>query len=203
MRAHVREAVLRVARKRGLSSGDTRGWSEISIRDVIAEAGISIGTFYKYFKDRSDLAQTLWLEPVNDLRSLMQARFDAAADPTEKVRALLDSYAGFALENRRLFRAAFLFVRPDDNPRPDPVALESEVLYRGLHAAFVDGQRSGDFRDFDPKEMAQLFWAAIHGSLALPENLDRFQFDPPAQLSANMVEALMQMIAAPPDQDGD
>ena len=63
MRSHVREAAIRVVRRRDIAPNDSSGWDSITIRDVIEEADISIGTFYKYFKDRSDLAQTLWAEP--------------------------------------------------------------------------------------------------------------------------------------------
>lgn len=195
MRNHVREAVVRLARRRKIAPGDTRAWTTITIRDVIEEAGISIGTFYKYFKDRSDLAQTLWAEPVARLRSEMQADFDVTAEPADKVRSLLEHYVKFAVDNHRLFKSVFLFVRPDDNPRPDPVELENEVFYRNLCVAFREGQESGEFRSFDPHEMAQIFWAAIHGSLALPINVDRYRFDDARVLSSNMIDTLLALIA--------
>ena len=194
MRGHVREALIRLARKRGLTAGDTAGWRAVTIRDVIDEAGISIGTFYRYFKDRADLAQTLWVEPVNGLRAAMKADFAAAPDPEAKVRSLLTNYANFALANRALFKTVFLFVRPVGNEKPEPIKLAQEPFYSLLFSAFEEGQRSGDFRSFDNHEMAQMFWAGIHGSLALPENLDRYQFDHPEVLSANMIERLLEIV---------
>ncbi len=194
MRSHVRAAVVSLVRKRNIAPGDAQAWNDITIRDVIEEAGISIGTFYKYFENREDLAQTLWAEPVANLRSEMQASVDAASDPAEKVRLLLDHYVTFALDNERLFRSAFLLVRPDSARPADPLNLEEETFYRNLCAAFREGQESKVFKSFDPHIMAQTFWAAIHGSLALPVNLDRYRFDPPEVLSAHMIDALMQLI---------
>ena len=194
MRGHVREALIELARRRGVTTGDTEGWRKITIRDVINEAGISTGTFYRYFKDRTDLAQTLWVEPVNALRATMQADCDAASNPEEKVRSLLSNYAKFAIENRALFRAVFLFVRPEENEKPDQANLEEEPFFSNLCRAFDQGQASGDFREFDKREMAQVFWAGIHGSLALPENLDRFRFDSPEQLAAAMIDSLLLLI---------
>jgi AcrR family transcriptional regulator len=194
MRSHVREAVVRLVRKRNIAPGDIQAWNDITIRDVIEEAEISIGTFYKYFENRADLAQTLWAEPVGRLRSDMQASVDAASGPEEKVRALLDHYATFARDNDRLFRSAFLLVR-DERDRPQtPEALNEETFYRNLCAAFREGQENGVFKTFDPHTMAQIFWAAIHGSLALPINLDRYSFDSSDVLSAHMIDALMQLI---------
>lgn len=194
MRSHVREAVVRLVRKRNISPGDTQAWNDISIRDVIEEAGISIGTFYKYFENRADLAQTLWAEPVGRLRDDMQASVDAATGPVDKVRALLDHYVRFALENDRLFRSAFLLVRDEANRPPDPEDLNQETFYRNLCEAFREGQKSNQFKPFDPDMMAQIFWAGIHGSLALPINLDRYRFAPREVLVASMIDKLMELV---------
>ncbi len=191
----MRAAVVSLVRKRNIAPGDAQAWNNITIRDVIEEAGISIGTFYKYFENRADLAQTLWAEPVANLRSEMQASVDGTTDPVKKVRLLLDHYVTFALENDRLFRSAFLLVRPENARPADLLDLQEETFYRNLCAAFREGQESGVFKSFDPHSMAQTFWAAIHGSLALPVNLDRYKFDPPEVLSAQMIDALMQLIA--------
>lgn len=196
MRAHVREALLRVARKRGFAMSDSRAWSKITIRDVIKEADISIGTFYKYFEDRADLASTLWVEPVNTLRNALQAAFDEASDPPERVRVLLEGYARFGLENSRFYKNVFMLVRPEDQPVERTMALTDESFYSNLVEAFEEGQRQGCFRPFDTHIMAQLFWSAVHGSLALPLNLYRFKLDSSETLSTHMIEQLLAMISA-------
>ncbi len=194
MRSHIRAAVISLARQRNIAPGDARAWNDITIRDVIDEAGISIGTFYKYFKDRADLAQTMWAEPVGNLRADMQASVDASTDPVDKVRVLLDHYVTFARDNDRLFRAAFLLVRDEASRPQNPEELDEETFYSNLCAAFKEGQKSGVFKPFDPHIMAQIFWAGIHGSVALPINLDRYRFESPEVLSAHMIDALMQLI---------
>ena len=198
MRSEIRGAALRVINRMGLAPGDAQGYEQVTIRDVIQEANISIGTFYKYFENRQDLGQSLWAEPVDDLKSSMQSAFDHATDPRAKIRALLEHYVSFSVQNRRVFRGAFLFVRPDNHPPPVPVDLKDEMFYQNLCAAFGLGQQQGIFRPFDTHEMAQLFWAGIHGSLALPVNLDRYNFDPPETLTSNMIDALLALI----DNDG-
>lgn len=195
MRKRIREAVSRVAQRFELAPGDVQGYQNITVRDVIEEAGISIGTFYKYFDSRDDLAQSLWSEPVDELKAKMQADYDRAIQPTDKIRALLEHYVRFSVEHRRVFRAAFLFVRPEGHPQRATVDLKDEMFYQNLRAAFEAGQASGVFKKFDTHEMAQLFWAATHGSLALPENLDRYNFDDPQHLASNMIDTLIDMIS--------
>lgn len=194
MRREIRAAAIRVIKRKNLAPGDVRGYQQVTIRDVIEEANISIGTFYKYFKNREELAQALWAPPVDRLRAAMQSDFEEADDPEEKVRVLLEHYVKFSMENREVFRGIFLFVRPDNYPMPEPLELRDEVFYKNLRLAFDEGQSQRVFRAFDTHSMAQVFWAAIHGSLALPANLDRYNFDDPATLSGNMIDALLQLI---------
>lgn len=173
---------------------DSRAWSKITIRDVIHEAGISIGTFYKYFEDRADLASTLWAEPVGKLRDTLQAAYDEATDPVRKVRVMLEGYATFAIENSRFYKNVFLLVRPEDQPVEPSIDLTSESFFTNLVEAFEEGQQQGHFRSFDPRAMAQLFWSALHGSLALPVNLYRHKFDSPETLSEKMIDELIESI---------
>lgn len=196
MRKRIREATSRVAQRLNLAPGDVQGYQQLTVRAVTEEAGISIGTFYKYFDNRDDLAQSLWAEPVEQLRIEMQADFDQAENPTDKIKTLLQHYVRFSVENRRVFRAAFLFVRPDGHPQRAAVDLEDEMFYTNLRTALEAGQKAGAYRDFDSHTMAQTFWAAIHGALALPENLDRYNFDSAEQLADSMIELLLAAISA-------
>lgn len=194
MRSRVRQAAVDIARRRKINVNDRAGWNAISIRDIVAEANISIGTFYKYFADRDDLAQTLWTEPVGKLRAKIQVEYDAARDPADKVRVLLENYAGFARDNPRAFKFIFLSVRPEETPLPEPLALDEEPFFCHLCAAFRQGQEQGVFRDFDPRIMAQLFWAAIHGVQGLPINLARYRFADHAVFAVHMIDELLTLI---------
>lgn len=195
MRKRIREATSRVAQRLNLAPGDVNGYQQLTVRAVTEEAGISIGTFYKYFDNRDDLAQSLWTEPVEQLKADMQADFDRAKDPTDKLRTLLEHYVTFSVENRRIFRAAFLFVKPDGHPQRAAVDLQDEVFYTNLRAALEAGQQAGLYRNFDSHRMAQTIWAAIHGALGLPENLDRYNFDSGEQLADNMIDLLISAIS--------
>lgn len=167
---------------------------KITIRAVAEQAQVSIGTIYKYFEDISDLGRSLWQEPVDELRKQMSDIAGKTDDPAARIRALLQAYADFASEKHRVFRGAFLYVRPESRQKPEQSELEDEPYFQHLKTAIAQGQKSGAFVDGDPKMLAQLLWAALHGALALPNNIERIAFDPVDQISEAMIDAIMAMI---------
>ncbi|GAB5486575.1 MAG: TetR/AcrR family transcriptional regulator [Parasphingorhabdus sp.] len=185
-RERIRAAAGRLVRQGNLEN--------ITIRAVAKEAGVSVGTIYKYFEDISDLGRSLWQEPVEELRQKMSGIAGKIDDPVNRIRALLQVYADFAETNNRVFRGAFLYVRPESRQKPDQAALEDEPFFQFLQAAIADGQKSGIFVDGDTKMLAQLLWAALHGALALPNNIERIAFDPPQKIASAMIDSIMMMI---------
>lgn len=167
---------------------------KITIRRVAKEAGVSVGTIYKYFEDISDLGRSLWQEPVDALRSQMSDIAAGTDDPVKRIRLLLQAYADFARDKHRVFRGAFLYVRPDSREKPPRTALEDEPFFDHLKTAIAQGQESGVFVDGDQKMLAQLLWAALHGALALPNNIERIAFDSPEQIAGAMIDSIMMMI---------
>lgn len=194
MRSEIRAAAIRVIRRKNIAAGDIKGLEQVTIRDVIKEADISIGTFYKYFNNRTELGQALWAEPVAQLKADMAADLDGVDHPETRIRILLNHYVRFSTENRRIFKGAFLHVRPDDQAKPAKLDLNAELFFQKLRDALEAGQASGEFKPSDPHVTAQIIWASIHGALALPENLDRYHFH--QHLSDQMIDALLEMIKA-------
>ncbi len=185
-RERIRSAASSLVRQGNLES--------ITIRAVAKQAGVSVGTIYKYFEDISDLGRSLWQEPVNQLRAQMSDIVNSTDDPAARIHNLLRAYAEFAREKHRVFRGAFLYVRPDSRPIPDQTALEEEPYFQFLTAAITEGQETDAIIDGDPKMLAQLLWAALHGALALPINIERIAFDPPEQIADAMITSIMTMI---------
>ena len=167
---------------------------KITIRAVAKEADVSVGTIYKYFDDLSDLGRSLWQEPVEELRKQMSIIGNKAGDPIARLRDLLQAYANFAQDKHRVFRGAFLFVRPDSRPKPAQTALQDEPFSHYLMTAIADGQEAGLIVAGDNHMLAQLLWAALHGALALPTNIERIAFDPPEKISASMIDLILSSI---------
>ena len=172
--------------------GDPR---ELTVRAVAKEANISVGTIYRYFENISDLLRSLWQEPVDDLRAEMAAIAEATKDPLKRIELMLEAYANFAEEQEQVFRGIFLLVRPETSIQPEKRALDSEPFFEFLSTAIVEGQKSGQIIEGDEKMLAQLLWAALHGSLSLPINIDVIDFTRPAELAREMIQHLMKVVS--------
>ncbi len=172
----------------------TTGLGEISARGIAKKAGVSVGTIYSHFNNLPELMQSLWREPVRRLIKDLQEVADTHSDPAARLHALLTTYAEFAAQQRAVYRGAFMFVRPDSHSRPEAVPVEEAAIPKIFIAAIRDGQARGVFRAGDPVQMAELLWAAMHGALALPDNLDRVAFSSP-DLAPLMIDYLVESLA--------
>lgn len=195
LRKRIKEAASRLGGSQDVNYADVHNNSNISIRKIAKEAGISVGTFYTYFDSLADLAQSMWSEPVRELELRMRNDFEKTEGAVNKIRILLEHYVRFSKEFRSVFRGAFLFVRPGGAVKPEVLSLKDTDFYNMLCNALEEGQRSGELASFNVREMAQTCWAGIHGALALPVNLDRYKFDSADAISANMIDALLSIIS--------
>jgi AcrR family transcriptional regulator len=168
-----------------------QGAAAVSARAIAERAGVSVGTLYVHFGSLQGLMQSLWMEPVEAINARLVQMAAGIADPVERVRALLSAYVEVAQTRPDLFRGAFLFVRPSDLPKPAREAMESAPFAALLMAAVRDGQAKGVFRNGDPRRLAQIAWAGVHGCLALPVNFDRLALAEPEDLAAQMIDVMI------------
>lgn len=81
------------------------GVSSTAIDDVVKSAGIARGTFYLYFKDKSDLLEQLIMyKSTETMKEILvyarQAMTDEAAEFDVTVRRVLEMYVDFLVEHR-------------------------------------------------------------------------------------------------------
>lgn len=165
VRQKIRSAAKAIYRDKGISG--------ISARAIAVSAGVSVGTIYAYFGDLQTLMQSLWLEPLDRINAEMQSIAETHSDPIERLRALMAAYLDVATDNPELYRNAFMFVRPSQLPTPEQAKMDSVVFVTLIKEALLDGQNSRRIRSGSVEQMAQLIWAGMHGSIALPINFDR------------------------------
>ena len=170
---------------------DEGGLLGVTARAVSARAGVSTGLLYSYFSSLGEVLQSLWVEPVTKANRRLESIASKHDNPVERIRALLSAYVDFALDEPEVFRGALLFVRPASIPAPDVEPLASLVFYRLLWAAIDQGQAVGTIRSGDADRVAQLAWASVHGALALPVNIHRYDVQPQAELAEAMVGHVM------------
>ncbi len=184
VRKRIRDAAAELYRAEGLGG--------ITARAIAQGAGVSVGTIYSHFGDLATLMQSLWTGKVARQFARFRDIAERHPDPVERLDALLRDYLRFGLENAALYRNAFLFVRPESHAKPEAGPLSAVEFPALLIAAIAEGQAAGRIVEGQPEHLAQILWSGVHGCLALPANIDRVAFAPPAQIAAAMAAALMR-----------
>ncbi len=64
-----------------------KGWNKTTIRDIVAEAGTSIGNFYFYFSNKRALLESILDELKNDIRSDIDLIYSSLPTTTAKLAA--------------------------------------------------------------------------------------------------------------------
>lgn len=169
--------------------------SAISARSVATKAGVSVGTIYAHFGDLASLMRSLWTGHVERQDSKFRALAKSVKDPVERLKALLREYLIFGHDNPALYRGAFMFVRPESHDAPKAEPMETYSFPALLIETVHDGQITGQFRDGDPEIFAQILWSGLHGSLALPVNFDRLAVKPTKDLTCEVIDALLRIVA--------
>ena len=137
----------------------TRGPTEISLREVARQLGVSSGAPYHHFEDRDALFAAVALDGWRHLGASLAEPIDGTAE--ERLRAAAGAYLGFALGNPEHYRVMFLPELKDPNRFP---ALH-DASYSTLlgHLALV-ADALGYPAD-DPDVMVRVVgsWSTVHG----------------------------------------
>ncbi|MEM7766640.1 MAG: TetR/AcrR family transcriptional regulator [Pseudomonadota bacterium] len=189
-----REQIRRGIRQAAAELYRAEGLAAISARSVARKAGVSVGTIYAHFGDLATLMQSLWTGRVDRQNVRFRAIADQIDDPRERLRALLAAYLDFAAENADLYRAVFLFVRPESHPQPTPEPLATYPFPTLLIETVRAGQQADHFIPGPPETLAQILWSGLHGCLALPVNLDRVALASSHDTAGPMLDALMRAV---------
>lgn len=149
------------------------------IERIASQAGVSVGTIYNHFKDRTALVQSLFASRGEGLRRrLVRALETGAGKPAgEQVRTLLAAVRDHAVEHGRLFRA---LLRENHGPaRIQPPEVTRVALAECTALAVERGIQAGEFRA-DPHAVfpealtalaRQIFARAVDGR-GTPEEID-------------------------------
>jgi AcrR family transcriptional regulator len=158
------------------------GPGALTMRRVAGAVGCSTTVLYTMFGGKEGLADALYREGFERLRRRLVAA-DGGLDPRARLGALADAYRANALAERGYYGVMFQQAIPRFQPSPGSLAVAGaslEVLTQAVGAAMA----AGVLRPGDPRAVAEVLWAAVHGAVSLelaghfPDPgvaLDRFQ----------------------------
>jgi len=159
-RAHIAHAVWRLA---------ARGLERVSLREVAAEAGVSMGRVQHYFPTKDEML----LHGLQLAHQRMQARIEQRlagmgdrAGNREVLHAVLDELLGEDPDTRQAIRVSVAYAtRAVDDPRIAAILTDGDADILAL-AAEVIGQARDDGRardDADPEQEARILFTLATG----------------------------------------
>ncbi len=166
--AERRERVLRTA----LDLGRAGGYDAVQMRDVAAEAGVALGTIYRYFSSKDHLlaaALVLW---VTELEHQVALRPPTGSTTTERVLSVIKR-AQRAMEREQNLSEALVTALVS----PDPGAAECQ---RQLTAIMTSTIARGLGADLDPqirqdlaRILGHVWFSALVGWVLGWSNIDK------------------------------
>ncbi|WP_051676217.1 TetR/AcrR family transcriptional regulator [Polaromonas glacialis] len=140
----------------------TQGPLNISLRSVTRAAGVSPAAPRHEFGDLNGLLSAIAVEGFDELIALRSAAVAQAADPVQRLRAVLQVYVDFAIEKPGLF---WLMIGPqisDRHERPE-INQATERSYALLQRYVYEYLQSQDLGAACTHELVQCAWSAMHG----------------------------------------
>ena len=142
-----------------------KGFSNVTLEDIAARAGVSKGVTLYYFSSKEDLFRELFGWLIDSIHERMREAVAAVDDPVEKVRALVALIFPSPSKNRAFFRAYVDFCGLA--ARREAFRVIDERFYAGcreVDSGIVEqGIRRGVFLARDPAETASTLRAIFDG----------------------------------------
>jgi AcrR family transcriptional regulator len=141
------------------------GPGALTMRRVAGAVGCSTTVLYTMFGGKEGLADALCREGFERLRRRLEAA-GGDPDPLGRLRALGRAYRDSALAEPGYYGVMFQQAIPGFRPSPESLVVAGaslEVLTQAVRAAM----EAGVLKTGDPRAVAEVLWAAVHGAVSL------------------------------------
>jgi AcrR family transcriptional regulator len=163
-REELRALILESARKEFVS----KGIDQTTIRSIAENIDYSVGTVYKYFRDKNAILHALHTSGFVDLGGKFQVLF-SVEDPMERLRAMGRVYIKFALSQPDMYDLMFSLKAPIDflDKVNKEEWNEGIATFDVLRKTVSDCMKAGHFAGHQVEPLAFLIWSTVHGMCML------------------------------------
>ncbi len=169
-----------------------KGHDGVSVqRDVLKPSGVSNGSFYHQFSDKTDLLVAVLEDATDGARFVLMETIDAtsAADPDQRARRAFEVWFAMIDGAEDLFR---IQLRERENPDPRVRTLLQTLRQRWIATIAGSLRERADTGGVDTELTARLITALASGVLV--DYLDT-PIDERADLRATLIDALPRFVA--------
>lgn len=152
------------------SIAEAEGWEAVTTRRLSTEIEYSQPVLYKHFAGKEQIAEAVAIEGFIELAAALQTSRAGAASAGDSLARMADTYLDFASANPVVYELMFVrrsTLRFATDDVPAPLAAAFAELREGIAGVAPD-------RDVDT--LTEVFWAALHGLVALSRG-DRLRPD--------------------------
>lgn len=168
------EAMQDAAREKILDAGlflfARKGLAATGVTEIAREAGVSLGLMYHYYASKEDLFSALVNMANRGAREALEGFGDDEMDAAEQIKKISRMAAGvLQRENKTAYyfllltQAGLTGIAPENQMQSLLTSGDVGAPFRILQAIIRTGQMQGTVKDGDPRQLAQLYWAAFQG----------------------------------------
>jgi AcrR family transcriptional regulator len=143
-----------------------RGDQDLTVTDILAEAGMSTRSFYRHFTSKDELLCALYRRDATRAAARLQAKVAAAPTPIAALEAWVNEILSFGHNEAKAKRVAALGSMQIMKAEgvEDEALRGAELIASPLAAILRAGKADGSFPDADPESDAEFIraitWAA-------------------------------------------
>jgi AcrR family transcriptional regulator len=169
---------------------ETRGFDGVAVPEIAAQAGVAVGTVYRYFSGKEALVNALYRHWKGVYNAIVLAPMPPGLEVRDQFTTYWQRMMQFARNHPRATRFMDLHHHA---PYLDAESIASGRAYREAAEAFIGQARAaGAIRDIDPILVVALMWGAAVG-LTKFAGQGALEFN--AATAIDMEEALWRAIA--------
>jgi AcrR family transcriptional regulator len=160
----LRALILKSARKHFVEYGV----EQTTIRSIADAIDYSVGTVYKYFRDKNAILHALHSQGFHDLAGQFTVLF-SVKDPMERLRAMGKVYIKFATEHPDMYDLMFSLKAPIEflDAVNQEEWNEGKATFDILRTTVKECMNAGHFKGHRLEPLSFLIWSCVHGMCSL------------------------------------
>ncbi|MBV9842716.1 MAG: TetR/AcrR family transcriptional regulator [Sphingomonadaceae bacterium] len=159
--AEGRERIRRVVERQA----SERGIERVSMHSIAQELGCSATALYRYYENKDALLAATRTAALDRFSEALEAVMAGPGDIWQRSREIGNAYIDFAVNSPDTYRLLFASEQPDSSRYPELAAAVARSQRN--FTAYAEEMVADGKLDIEPKLLAHIFWAQLHGLISL------------------------------------